>query len=144
MDTAAAIRRAKDEAGADGYQIGRAACGDPWLFRNLLAELTGGRAYTPSLEERRRLLERHFDLILELFGEQRGVRVMRKYTFFYCNGLPGVRAFRDRFHRIASRAEFAALVEDFFSSLRAGTVAGEREHLTLFDRGGAEGEGDEG
>jgi nifR3 family TIM-barrel protein len=140
MDTAAAIRRAKDEAGVDGYQIGRAACGDPWLFRNLLAELTGGSRYTPSLDERRRLLERHFELILDLFGEQRGVRVMRKYTFFYCNGLPGVRAFRDRFHRIADRAAFAALIEDFFGTLQSGAApAGEAEHLTLFDRDGAGG-----
>ncbi len=138
MDTAAAIRAAKDEAGADGYQIGRAACGDPWLFRNLLAELTGGERYTPSLEERRRLLERHFRLILDLFGEQRGVRVMRKYTFFYCNGLPGVRAFRDRFHRIADPAAFHALTEDFFTSLAGGGTSHEAvEHLTLFDRDGA-------
>ena len=91
METADAIRRAKDEGGADGYQIGRAACGDPWLFRNLIAELTGMPIYQPSFDERRTLLLRHFDLITELFGEQRGTRVMRKYTFFYCNGLHGVR-----------------------------------------------------
>ncbi len=136
MDTAAAIRAAKDEAGADGYMIGRAACGDPWLFRNLIAELEGGEPYAPSLAERRALLERHFDLILDLFGEERGVRVMRKYTFFYCNRLPGVRRFRDRFCRIASRAEFAALVEDFFSAIARGEALGEAEHLTLADDDG--------
>ncbi|MBA3708113.1 MAG: tRNA-dihydrouridine synthase [Planctomycetes bacterium] len=135
MDTADAIRHAKDDAGADGYQIGRSACGDPWLFRNLLADLTGGPRYTPSYEERRRLLERHFQMIMELFGEQRGVRVMRKYTFFYCNGLPGVRAFRDRFHRIANPAEFHALTADFFGGLQEGRTAGVAEHLTLFDSG---------
>jgi nifR3 family TIM-barrel protein len=140
MDTAAAIRAAKDDGLADGYQIGRAACGDPWLFRNLLAELTGQPTYTPSLDERRALLSRHFQLICELFGEQRGTRVMRKYTFFYCNGLPGVRRFRERFCRIASRAEFDQLVDDFFAHLRAGGGHGEAaEHLTLFDRGGGEG-----
>ncbi|MBA2482352.1 MAG: tRNA-dihydrouridine synthase [Planctomycetes bacterium] len=133
MDTADAIRHAKDDAGADGYQIGRAACGDPWLFRNLLADLTGSPRYTPSYDERRRLLERHFKLILELFGEQRGVRVMRKYTFFYCNGLPGVRAFRDRFHRIANPAEFHALTEDFFGGLERGLIHGPAEHLTLHE-----------
>jgi tRNA-dihydrouridine synthase B len=139
MDTAVAIRRAKDEAGADGYQIGRAACGDPWLFRNLIAELTGQETYTPSLDERRALLERHFDLICQLFGEERGTRVMRKYTFFYCNGLHGVRRFRDRFCRIGSRLAFRELVEDFFTSYKAGHIGdGDvAEHLTLFDRPGA-------
>ena len=117
MDTAANIRAAKDEGGADGYQIGRAACGDPWLFRNLIAELTGEGRYEPTLAERRRLLERHYQLICDLFGADRGTVVMRKYTFFYCQGLPGVRSFRDRFVRLKSAEEFAALVEDFFSQL---------------------------
>jgi tRNA-dihydrouridine synthase B len=141
LDTAAAIRAAKDVAGADGYQIGRAACGDPWLFRNLIAELSGGTAVQPALADRRRLLERHFELIVGLFGEERGVRVMRKYTFFYCNGLPGVRRFRDRFMRIASRAEFAALVEDFFGGVASGAIAGAGEHLTLADQGEDDGHG---
>ncbi len=136
MDTAHAIRRAKDEGGADGYQIGRSACGDPWLFRNLIAELTGQSTHQPSLAERRHLLERHFDLICDLFGEDRGTRIMRKYTFFYCNGLPGVRKFRDRFCRIADRTAFNAVVSDFFENLAAGRQASDDkvEHLTLFDR----------
>ncbi len=143
LETATAIRAAKDLADADGYQIGRAACGDPWLFRNLIAELSGGERYAPTYDERRELLVRHFELILGLFGEERGVRVMRKYTFFYCNGLPGVRKFRDRFMRIASRAEFNGLIDDFFSHLRHGQIEGEAEHLTLFDRGGGEHVGEE-
>lgn len=134
METAAAIRAAKDEGLADGYQIGRAACGDPWLFRNLIAELTGGDCYSPTYGERRDLLARHFELILGLFGEERGVRVMRKYTFFYCNGLPGVRKFRDRFQRINSPPEFYALIDDFFAHLEHGQAEGEAEHLNLFDR----------
>ncbi|MHC5067312.1 MAG: tRNA dihydrouridine synthase, partial [Planctomycetota bacterium] len=117
MDTVAAIKAACDEGGADGYQIGRAACGDPWLFRNLIEELTGGEPHRPSLDERRALLERHYQLIIDLFGEVRGTMIMRKYTFFYCNGLPGVRQFRTEFVRIKTRVDFEALVERFFASV---------------------------
>jgi nifR3 family TIM-barrel protein len=120
LDTAAAIRRARDEAGADGYQIGRAACGNPWLFRNLAAELTGAPIHLPTLTERRALLERHYRLVIDLFGEKRGTCIMRKYTLFYCHGLPGVRRFRDRFCRLADRAAFEALVREFFEGLVAG------------------------
>ncbi len=134
LDTAAAIRAAKDEAGADGYQIGRKACGDPWIFRNLIAELSGAAPHRPTPAERRTLLERHFDLILRLYGEYRGVRVMRKYTFFYCNGLPGVRRFRDQFCRITSRSDFAQVVDGFFSDLASGRINGQAEHLELFER----------
>ena len=117
MDTAEAIRQAKDVAQVDGYQIGRAACGDPWLFRNLIAELRGEPLHNPGLSERRALLEQHFNLIIDLFGEKRGVRVMRKYTFFYCQGLPGVRTFRDRFVRIKSKEDFAIVVSEFFDRI---------------------------
>ena len=106
------------------------------MFRNLISELSGGERYFPTNRERRELLSRHFELILELFGPERGVRVMRKYTFFYCNGLPGVRKFRDRFMRIESREAFYSLVDDFFGHLERGDHVGEVEHLTLFDRGG--------
>jgi nifR3 family TIM-barrel protein len=144
MDTALAIRAAKDEGGADGYQIGRAACGDPWLFRNLIAELTDQPTHRPSIAERRSLLERHFALIIDLFGPERGVRVMRKYTFFYCNGLPGVRKFRDRFCRIESTQAFHDLVEDFFGHLERSGSDEPGEHLTLFDRhsGGTDSDAD--
>ena len=119
MDTAEAIRRARDVAGADGYQIGRSACGDPWLFRNLIAELTGGEVHQPTLAERRTLLERHYALIVKLFGEKRGTMIMRKYTFFYCSGLPGVRRFRGRFVEIKTADEFQQLVEEFFAPLQS-------------------------
>ncbi|MBA3847892.1 MAG: hypothetical protein H0X45_14785, partial [Planctomycetes bacterium] len=76
-----------------------------------------------------------YALIVGLFGEDRGTRIMRKYTFFYCNGLPGVRRFRDRFMRIDGPAEFAVLVDDFFSAAQSGHAADPVEHLTLFDRG---------
>lgn len=113
MDTADAIRAAKDQSGVDGYQIGRAACGDPWLFRNLIAELTGQPLHRPGLEERLSLLRRHYQLVIDLFGEARGTVIMRKYTFFYCQGLPGVRRFRESFVKISDRAGFEDLLTRF-------------------------------
>lgn len=112
------ILRCHQCCAADGFMIGRAACGNPWLFRNLIAVLGGGLtpAITPTPADRRRLLERHFDLLVQLFGEKRGPLIMRKYASCYCQGLSGVRAFRDRFVRITDRAGFQALVEGFFAA----------------------------
>ena len=87
------------------------------------------------MAERRVLLLRHFDLILDLYGEERGVRVMRKYSFFYCNGLPGVRRFRGEFARIDSRASFTAMIDAFFGQVERGEISGPAEHLTLAGEG---------
>ena|SRR3990172_1373753 len=73
--------------------------------------------FLPTSSTRRRLLERHYDLIVGLYGEEMGTRVMRQYAFFYCRGLPGVRAFRERFVRIERRVDFDATVAAFFQSL---------------------------
>jgi hypothetical protein len=35
--------------------------------------------------------------------------------------------------RISSRAEFTALVEDFFGGVASGAISGAGEHLTLAD-----------
>lgn len=117
LDTAETIRKAKDHAGAAGYMIGRSACGDPWLFRNLISELGGGEVYQPSIAERRALLERHYQLVCQLYGEARGTVIMRKYASFYCDGLPGVRRYRDQFVRLKTADEFQRLVAEFFDAL---------------------------
>ena len=56
--------------------------------------------------ERRQLLERHYELITNLYGEKRGTMIMRKYTFFYCHGMPGVRQFRSAFVGIKDAEDF--------------------------------------
>jgi tRNA-dihydrouridine synthase B len=117
MDDPELARRALSEAGADGIQIGSAACGNPWIFCKVRAALMGQPYSPPSLAERRRLMEQHLNLILALYGEEHGVRVMRKYNGFYLHGLPGVRHFRQSLVRMGSRAEFHAASDAFFTAL---------------------------
>lgn len=99
----------------DGVMIARASLAKPWLFRQAAAALRGEQVPSdPTLEEERRLLLYHFDLICRRFGEEKGCVLMRKYACCYAQGRAGAREFRSRVARIMSPTEFHEAVEQWF------------------------------
>ena len=73
----------------DGVMVARACLGRPWLFRQIQAALRGEPVPAdPTLDEQRACLLRHYGLVVERFGEQRGTMLMRKYACCYAQGLP--------------------------------------------------------
>jgi tRNA-dihydrouridine synthase B len=99
----------------DGVMIARASLAKPWLFRQAAAALRGEQVPPdPTLEEERRLLLYHFDLICRRFGEEKGCVLMRKYACCYAQGRAGAREFRSRVARIMSPTEFHEAVEQWF------------------------------
>ncbi len=69
--------------GCDGVMIGRAAEGNPWIFRQILHG-TG----KPDISERKEIILRHAQMTVELDGEYAGIRKMRKHVAWYTAGCP--------------------------------------------------------
>ena len=64
-----------DETGCDGIMIGRAAEGDPWIFKRVNHYLeTGELLPLPTREERREMILRHAKMQLDEKGENCGMR----------------------------------------------------------------------
>ncbi len=80
------------ETGCDAVSVGRAARGNPWIFR----ELEQGERYIPSIEERKDMMIRHLSLEVEWKGEYTAVREMRKHLSWYTSGIPHSARFRTR------------------------------------------------
>ena len=100
------------QTGCDGVMIGRAARGNPWLFRQIAAYLRDGRTLpAPSMEEKKKMILRHAALQLESKGEYTGVREMRKHLSWYTAGLPGSARLRGAVNQVESFAELEKLVE---------------------------------
>src|SRR6478736_5793357 len=75
--------------GCDGVVIGRGCLGRPWLFAELSAAFTGTRAPTPpTLGEVAAIMRRHGQLLADHFGEDKGMRDMRKHIAWYLHGFP--------------------------------------------------------
>ncbi|MDR3454942.1 MAG: tRNA dihydrouridine synthase DusB [Rhodoferax sp.] len=109
------------ETGADAVMIGRAAQGQPWIFREIAHFLATGEQLAPPLvAEVRRLLLDHLQDHYALYGEFSGVRTARKHIGWYVRDLPGGEAFRARMNRLENCQAQSAAVADFFDELGAG------------------------
>jgi tRNA-dihydrouridine synthase B len=84
IDSPAKALKALEQTGADGVMIGRAAQGRPWIFREVLALLSGATAAPPSLVEVRGIMLSHLEALYSFYGELQGVRVARKHLGWYC------------------------------------------------------------
>jgi tRNA-dihydrouridine synthase B len=83
--------------GVDAIMIGRAAIGQPWIFRDIKHYLeTGKKLPPPDLSEKIRLARTHFQKSLEWKGEPRGIFEMRRHFINYFKGLPDFKETRLR------------------------------------------------
>ncbi len=105
------------QTGCDGVMIGRAAQGNPWIFREVRAYLeTGIIPPRPSNAEKRKLILRHADLQLQYKGEYTAVREMRKHLSWYTVGMPHSARFRQTINAMESMEELRQGVEEIFGT----------------------------
>ncbi|MBI4574951.1 MAG: tRNA dihydrouridine synthase DusB [Planctomycetes bacterium] len=118
-------RRMFRETGCDGVSIGRAACGNPWVFRSIQAGLEGAQAAgeRPGLDMVLETLSRHFVMLCGHAGERGAVVLMRNYGCWYLKGVPGGRALRDRMSRLACPEDLYSLVAEGMAAAAALEVA---------------------
>ena len=106
---------------ADAVMIGRAAQGNPWIFRETDHYLrTGLHLPLPSITEVRETLLHHLAQLYAFYGEYTGLRVARKHLSWYTRGRPGGAQFRQAVNRAETCEEQQRLVRDFFDGLQAG------------------------
>ena len=100
-----------DSTGCDGVVIGRGCLGRPWLFAELSAAFTGRPIPTPpNLGEVATIMRRHGELLAEHFGEDKGMRDMRKHIAWYLHGFPAGADLRRALALVKTLAELESLV----------------------------------
>lgn len=103
-------KRLLEETGCDGVMIGRAAEGNPFIFKEVTSYLEGKPYSSPSKEEIRETILRHADLQLKYKGEYIGVREMRKHLSWYLKGFEGAAGLRKKINEMESFADLRAIV----------------------------------
>ena len=114
VTTPEAAKKMFDDTGCAGVSVGRGAFYNPWIFqqtRHLLA--TGELLPEPKFEERVRVMCRHLDLMVEVFGEEHGCRMFRKVAPWYAKRFGPVNEFNKKVVSIGSRAEFHDVLERY-------------------------------
>lgn len=120
--TTADLARVFRETGCDGVMIGRAAQGNPWIFRAFRSFLeTGVEIPPPTIAERGTLILRHLDMLIQYKGDYIGAREMRKHATWYTKGMVGGGNLRDAFNHAETREDFQRIVEQMIKNAGVGT-----------------------
>ncbi|MBR1770487.1 MAG: tRNA dihydrouridine synthase DusB [Lachnospiraceae bacterium] len=115
VDSPANARRMLAETGCDGVMIGRAAQGNPWIFREIRSVLSDGTVPPwPDNAEKKELILRHAALQLKYKGEYIGVREMRKHLSWYTVGMPNSARFRQQINAMETMEQLIQRVEEIF------------------------------
>ncbi|SOX56083.1 tRNA dihydrouridine synthase DusB, partial [Mycobacterium ahvazicum] len=98
--------------GCDGVVIGRGCLGRPWLFAELSAAFTGTLSPTPpTLGEVADIVRRHGELLTAHFGEDKGMRDIRKHVAWYLHGFPAGSDLRRALALVNTLDELDALLD---------------------------------
>jgi tRNA-dihydrouridine synthase B len=94
--------------------IGRGAFYDPWIFRRTNTFMaTGVLPPEPSFSERVRVLRRHLDLMIEVFGEELGCRMFRKIAPWYAKRFGPCHEFNKRIVKVETKVQFDEILESY-------------------------------
>ena len=98
----------KEETGVEGIMIGRAARGNPWIFKSL----SEGVTYTPDSNEIADMILDHLDLMIIAKDEYRALREMRSHAAFYTAGMYNSTSFRREINMTQTTEEFIKKVNE--------------------------------
>lgn len=111
VTTPQAAKMMFEQTGCAGVSIGRGAFYDPWIFhhtRHFLA--TGELLPDPGFEERVKVMCRHLDLMVGVFGEEHGCRMFRKIGPWYAKRFGPANEFNKQIVTLSGKAQFQEIL----------------------------------
>ncbi len=110
------------ETGVDGVMIGRGAMANPWIFRQVQQLRRGEPVFEPQPADKRWLLLRYLDMLLETMPEHQAVGKLKQLIGQFYVGYPGAAALRRDVQHARSSEEQRQIIERYFEPLVSGAV----------------------
>jgi len=126
----AAAERVVKETGCAAVMVGRAALGNPWVFRRFRSAHEGQADQNePSRQERVSLIAEHFDAhVAHHEGEVRAVRKFRQHLIWYSRGLRGASDFRQGVMKLDDKNAVRDVILTYFASAEMVKPSAEWEY----------------
>mgnify|MGYP004699257549 CR=1 FL=1 len=115
IKTTSDVIKAMQDSQADGVMIGRGIYGKPWLFKQIETELRGETFKEPTKQEKGKILLKHFNKIIEHYGEKYGIPIARKHIAWYSSGLNGSNDFRNQINQLKDIKIITNKIQEFFN-----------------------------
>ena len=112
--------------GVDGIMIGRAALGNPWIFKDVIEFLSKVNIDDQKVnfldgnipnKEKLRVILKHIDLEVEEKGEIVAVKEMRKHMSWYIKNYKEASKFREAVNKIDNRQELEKCLKEYFENI---------------------------
>lgn len=104
------------ETGCDMVMVGRAAQGNPWIFRDILCELTGKPFVKPTMKMRVEMALRHMEEMEKLRGERGTLLEMRKHVAWYLSGERGCAKLRNQINQMKQLTDVRRALDDYLNN----------------------------
>ncbi len=119
VNTAHDAQRMLDETHCDLVMIGRAARGNPWIFRQVRDFLQKGEEpKSPSNLERIQVCISHIQEEAARYGARRALTFMRKHIAYYIKGMPQAGSMRLRLFSLSTVENVVETLVEYSSSLQ--------------------------
>lgn len=103
------------QTNCDAIMIGRAAQGNPWIFKQINYYLEHKEHLPlPSNIDIRNTLTNHLENLYDFYGEYKGTKIARKHVSWYSKGQRGGGEFRHSFNRIETAVAQLNAIQQFF------------------------------
>lgn len=97
----------------DAVMIGRAALGNPWIFKECVDYLEKGIEPQPvTLKERLEMIKKHVQYLLEFKPEKVVMLEMRSHVAWYLKGIPGSSEAKRKSNSLKTVSELYELLDD--------------------------------
>ncbi len=111
--------RMLNETGCDAIMIGRAVMNNPFIFKDINSFLESGKLpEPPTIEEKIDLSLTHAKLMIEEFGPERGLKMMRRYLTWYIKGFPGVSKLRPLLSKVETYDDIGNIFDDYLGGTK--------------------------
>jgi tRNA-dihydrouridine synthase B len=110
------------ETGCDAVMVGRAASGNPWIFRQISQYLSAGAYDQPSETDRYSMIRRYYSMLLE-GGDPETIGRMKQFASHFTHGVRNGARLRAQIYQAREPRQILELVDEFFRRELAGTAA---------------------
>lgn len=109
--------RMMEETGCDGVMLARGLIENPFLIEEVKAALSRESYINPIIKRRINALLKHCQVMIEYFGEKKGIFEFRKFIRGYIKGLPEISKIRQLLNKVESYLEFEKTILEYLEYL---------------------------